>query len=107
MTEASQERALGRLEAKVDLILEEQENAARSRRDQYEKLELITRKGDEADRNFTNILKRLEAVEEPVAEFSKWRERFIGMGLLVAFVAGSIGALAVSIWDNITSLLKH
>ena len=105
MTEASQERVLGRLEAKVDRILEEQENAAETRRDQYHKLELITRKGDEADRNFTNILKRLEAVEEPVAEFSKWRERFIGMGLLVALAAGGVGALISAIYFKASTLL--
>lgn len=106
MTEASQERVLGRLEAKVDLILEEQENAKHSRHEQSAKLELITRKGDEADRNFTNILKRLEAVEEPVAEFSKWRERFIGMGLLVALAAGSIGALVSAIWFKASALFS-
>ncbi len=105
MTDASQERTLGRLEAKVDLILEEQENAARSRRDQYEKLELITRKADATERNFTNLLQRLEAVEKPVAEFSKWKERMIGMGLLVAFIAGSIGALFYAIWIKASAII--
>jgi hypothetical protein len=36
MTEASQERALGRLESKVDLILADNERAALSRKEQYE-----------------------------------------------------------------------
>lgn len=105
MTEASQERVLGRLEAKVDLILEDQENAARARRDQYEKLELITRKADATDRNFTHLLERLEAVEKPVAEFSKWRERFIGMGLLVALAAGGIGACVYAVWIKASAII--
>lgn len=106
MTDASQERTLGRLEAKVDLILEDQEQASRARRDQYEKLEQITRKADATERNFASLLQRIEAVERPVAEFSKWRERFIGMGLAVALAAGGVGALITTIWMKASALLS-
>ncbi|WP_427351173.1 hypothetical protein [Erwinia amylovora] len=92
MTEATQERALGRLESKVDLILAENERAAHSRKEQYEKLEQITRKADATDRKIDSIDGRLKAVEEPVADFEKWRERAIGALMLVSFVSASFGA---------------
>ncbi|GAI24669.1 unnamed protein product [marine sediment metagenome] len=107
MTEASQERALGRLESKVDLILVDNERAVHSRKEQYEKLEQITRKADLTDQKLDIIDKRLKAVEEPVAEFSKWRQRFTGMGLLIALVAGSFGALVVTLWSKLTALINH
>ncbi|WP_288193327.1 hypothetical protein [uncultured Phyllobacterium sp.] len=63
MTEVSQQRALGRLESKVDLILAENEWVAHSRKEQYEKLEQITRKADATDRKIDSIDGRLKAVE--------------------------------------------
>lgn len=106
MTEASQERALGRLESKVDLILADNERAAHSRKEQYEKLEQITRKADATDRKIDGIDSRLKTVEEPVAEFEKWRERAIGALMLVAFVSASIGAITPWLWRKVVSLLS-
>lgn len=106
MNEASQERALGRLESKVDLILADNERAAHSRKEQYEKLEQITRKADAADRKIDGIDSRLKTVEEPVAEFEKWRERAIGALMLVAFVSACIGAVTPWLWRKLVSLLS-
>lgn len=106
MTDASQERALGRLESKVDLILADNERAAHSRKEQYEKLEQITRKADSTDRNIADLLERIEAVEKPVAEFSKWRERAIGALMLVAFVSAAIGSITPWLWRKLMSLFS-
>ena len=105
MNEASQERVLGRLESKVDLILVENERAVHSRKEQYEKLEQITRKADSTDRKIDSIDGRLKAVEEPVADFEKWRERAIGALMLVAFVSACIGAIAPWIWRKLVAVL--
>lgn len=93
MTEASQERALGRLESKVDQLLAEHEKDVAFRKGQYERFEQITRKADVADYKVHDLEKRLKAVEEPVADFEKWRERAIGALMLVSIVSTSLGAL--------------
>lgn len=105
MTEASQERAIGRIEGKLDLIIAEQAAAANSRKVTYEKLDQLGRKSDATDRNVDGLHKRMDTIEVPVAEFAKWRERFIGMGLLVALAAGGIGALVYALWLKASALI--
>lgn len=92
MTE-SDERLLGRLETKVDMILAEQARAIESRKATYEKLDTLDRKMDKAESKVESIDARLEKVEEPVAEFNRWRERGIGALMLITFVSGTTGAL--------------
>ncbi|MDW6020223.1 hypothetical protein SAZ10_00440 [Mesorhizobium sp. BAC0120] len=101
MTEASQERAIGRIEGKLDLIIAEQAAAAEARKQTYEKLDTLNRKVDATDTKVQSIDQRLEKVEEPVAEFSRWRERGIGAIMLVSFVAASIGGLLVAFGKKI------
>lgn len=95
MTE-SNEKAIGRLEGKIDLMLAEQVRAADARRQTYETLEKLDRKIDATDTKVTSIDERLEKVEGPVAEFSQWRERGIGALMLISFVAASVGGLVVA-----------
>lgn len=92
----SDARALGVLEGKMDLMLADQEGAAQSRKHTYEKLETMDKKIDATDVKIDAIDKRLEAVEDPVAEFSRWRERAVGAIMLVSFAAASLGGLAVA-----------
>ncbi len=47
---------------------------------------------------------RLEKVEEPVAEFSRWRERGVGAIMLISFVAASIGGLLVAFGKKVWAL---
>lgn len=96
MNDASQDRAIGRIEGKLDLIIADQEKARQDRKQQYERLEKIERRTEGTDRTIESIDKRLEKVEEPVAEFSRWRERGVGAVMLISFVAASIGGLAVT-----------
>lgn len=106
MAEMSDQRAIGRLEGKIDLMLAEQEKAALSRRQTYEKLEALDRKITTTEEKVEQIETRLKSVEEPVAEFSKWRERGVGAVMLISFAAASIGGLAVAfgkkLWTAIT-----
>lgn len=113
----SDERAIGRLEGKIDSILAEQSRAADARRQMYATLERMDRKIDQNDRKSEQTFsdfkvaleamdKRLQAVEEPVREFSRWRERAIGAAMLVSFVAAAVGGLIVTygkkVWAAIT-----
>lgn len=106
MTDASQERSIGRIEGKIDLILAEQEKAATARKAQYEKLDALDRKVDATETKVESIDKRLEKVEEPVAEFSRWRERGVGAVMLISFAAASFGGLLATfgkkIWAMVT-----
>lgn len=92
----SEARAIGVLEGKIDLMLAEQERAAQSRKHTYEKLEAMDKKIDATDVKIDAIDKRLKAVEEPVAEFSRWRERGIGAIMLVSLAAASVSGLVVA-----------
>ena len=105
MTDASQDRALGRLEGKIDMMLAAQEKADAVRKAQYEKLDALDRKVDATEAKVESIDKRLEGVEEPVAEFSRWRERGVGAIMLISFVAASVGGAFVAFGKKIVALI--
>lgn len=105
MTDTSDQRAIGRLEGKIDLMLAEQEKAALARKQTYDKLEALDRKMTATEVKVENVEERLKSVEEPVAEFSRWRERGVGAIMLISFVAATIGGLLVTfgkkVWASV------
>lgn len=105
MTDASQDRAIGRIEGKLDLIIADQEKARQDRRQQYERLEKLERLTEATDRKADSIDKRLEKVEEPVAEFSRWRERGVGAIMLISFAAASFGGLLATFGKKLWAML--
>lgn len=105
MTDASQDRAIGRIEGKLDLIIADQEKARQDRKQQYERLEKIERRTEGTERKVESIDKRLEKVEEPVAEFSRWRERGVGAVMLISFAAASFGGLLATFGKKLWALL--
>lgn len=105
MPEANQDRAIGRIEGKIDLMLAEQEKSSKARKVQYEKLDALDRKVEATETKVESIDKRLEGVEEPVAEFSRWRERGVGAIMLISFVAASLGGLLASFGKRVWSAL--
>lgn len=98
----NQDRAIGRIEGKLDLVLAEQAAAAAARKEQYQKLDAVERKVETTVMRVESIDDRLEKVEEPVADFNRWRERGIGAVMLVSFIAATLGGLlsafAKKIW---------
>lgn len=102
MTE-SDERAIGRLEGKMDLMLAEQRAAAESRKQTYEKLETLDKKIEATNAKVELVESRLLGVEKPVAEFSKWRERVIGAVMLVSVASALIGGGLVAAWGKIAA----
>lgn len=105
MTEAGQERAIGRIEGKLDLIISDQEKARQDRKQQYERQEKTERLLEALQRNYESVDYRLEKVEEPVADFNRWRERGVGAIMLVSFFAATFGALLASFWKKIVALI--
>lgn len=105
MTDAGQERAIGRIEGKLDLLIHDQEKARQDRKQQYEKQEKTDRALDDVKRMIESIDARLEKVEEPVADFSRWRERGTGAVMLVSFFAAIFGAVMASFWKKVLALI--
>jgi 3-methyladenine DNA glycosylase/8-oxoguanine DNA glycosylase len=105
MSEAGQERAIGRIEGKLDLIISDQEKARQDRKQQYDKQEKTDRTLDEVMRKLQSVDKRLEKVEEPVADFNRWRERGVGAVMLVSFFAAIFGAVIASFWKKVLALV--
>jgi hypothetical protein len=105
MTEAGQERAIGRIEGKLDLIISDQEKARQDRKQQYERQEKTERLLEALQRNYESVDSRLEKVEEPVADFNRWRERGVGAIMLVSFFAATLGAVLASFWKKFLALI--
>ncbi|NKX16414.1 hypothetical protein HGG75_13585 [Ochrobactrum pseudogrignonense] len=95
-TEAGQDRAIDRVEGKLDQIIKDMDRARDDRKQQYEKQEKTDRTLDEVMRKLQSVDNRLEKVEEPVADFNRWRERGVGAIMLVSFVAASLGGMFVT-----------
>ncbi|WP_298702495.1 hypothetical protein [uncultured Brevundimonas sp.] len=106
MTDENLQRALGRVEGKLDLMLQEQQTASANRKQTYQRLESVDRKVDEAADEIKRVDERLAKVEAPVAEFSKWRERAIGALMLISFVSAATGAAMVAAWKSILAWLN-
>lgn len=98
--------AIGRLEGKVDLILIEMARFSESRKEQYERLEQLTRNADETDRKIGSLEQRVTAIEPTTAEFRRWKERGIGAMFVVAGSSASLAQLAPIIWKKIATLFS-
>jgi len=99
--ENEQDRAIGRLEGKVDLLLRGESAATVSRKQLYEKLDSVSRKLDLTESKVESVDKRLKAVEDPVAEFSRWRERGIGVVMFIGFLSAAFGAFIATVGKKI------
>jgi len=97
---------IGRLESKIDTILEDQRNAREDRKRQYERQEATDKTLSQVASKVDRIEKRLEAVEGPVAQFNKWRERGIGAMMLVSMCGATIGALLTKYWTKLLSIVS-
>ena len=90
--DAEVHRQLGALDAKIDRILADQLQARTDRKQQHEKQENMQRQLDEVDRGMKTVNSRLDKIEPITADIGRWKERFIGMRMLIVFVAAAFGA---------------
>lgn len=103
--EANLERSLGRVEGKLDLILTAQTEEASIRRKHFTRTEAVERTLESLVVETGRIDTRLAAVEKPVAEFSKWRERAVGALMLISFLSAATGAVLTAAWHQILAWL--
>ena len=87
---------LGALDAKVDRILSDQDQARQDRKQQYSKSENLERGLDDVNRKLETVNSRLNKIEPITADIDRWRERFIGMRLLAVTVSAIFGGLVVA-----------
>lgn len=98
--EANLERSLGRVEGKLDLILSAQAEESKTRRKHFERTSEVERALETLAADTARIEARLAAVEAPVAEFSKWRERAVGALMLISFMSAATGAALAAMWHQ-------
>lgn len=102
MTETNSERAIGRLEGKVDAlvsVIEDQtEKSDRRSARIYQELEQIRLDAAQSRRDVSDLKSRLDADAPTITEIKKWKERFIGMQMLWAFISATVGAAIALSW---------
>lgn len=98
-------RDLGRLEGMVESLVDDSRQARSDRKLQYERFEKIERSIERVEGKLDGQAKRIEEVEAPIKNFARWRERFIGMGMIWTVVSGVVGATASYYWQKIVALI--
>lgn len=94
--DAEVHRQLGALDAKIDRILADQLQARVDRKQQYDKQENMQRQLDEVGRDVKSLDSRVGKIEPITADIGRWRERFIGMRMLIVVVSAAMGGLVVA-----------
>lgn len=90
--DAALHQQIGALAAKMDLVLQDQQAARTSRKEQYEKTEEIQRKLDSVEGSVETLAERIGKIEPVTTDIGRWKERFIGMRILIVFIAALGGA---------------
>lgn len=100
------DRAIGRIEGKLDQLIEEQRRAMQKRSEMYKQLESLRKNQDEMTRQIKDVDRRLGYVEEPVTEFNRWRERAIGAAMLISLTAAMIGGTVAAYWAKLVAMFR-
>lgn len=107
--DSNSERAIGRLEGKVDALVgaveDQTEKSDRYRARVYQELEQIRLEQAESRRNVQGLTARLDADAPTISEIKKWKERLIGMQMTVAFISATFGGVLVAGWKWISTKL--
>lgn len=102
MTDTNAERAIGRLEGKLDALADavanQTEKSEQGMARMYREIESLREEATESRRNISGMKEELAGHGPTIAEIKKWKERLIGMQMLSAFVAASFGGILVAGW---------
>jgi len=100
------DRAIGSIEGALKLLLDNQSRAEISRKQLYEEFKALRTEISNYGHRIEALEKRMDAVERPVAELNKWRERSIGSLLSLSALAALIGGALASSWQKILEIFK-
>jgi hypothetical protein len=109
MGEPNPERAVGRVEGKLDLLIaqvhEQKEEERQGRARIYTELEQLRVQAAESRRDTAELKGKMAEATPVIADIKKWRERFIGMQMLIGFLGVSVGGAIVAFWKWIMAKL--
>jgi len=106
MNEKSIERAIGQIEGTSKLILENQTRAEASRKQLYEEFKALRTEIANYGHRIEALEKRMDALEQPVAEIKKWRERSIGGIISLSALAALVGGSLAASWHKILDIFR-
>lgn len=102
MTTASHDRVIGRLETKLDMLVtafEKSTDDSKEYRDRiYSELEHMRTEAAESRREIADLKKQMVDAAPVISEIKRWKERFIGMQMLLGVIAASLGGGVVILW---------
>jgi len=93
------QRTLGRIEARLDQVLEEQ------KRNRPE-LESIKHEQARAAKERQEQAERMKTVEKNTADFNKWKERGVGALMLISGIAALVGGSLAASWQKILDIFR-
>lgn len=95
MTQAQEaenlQRSIGRIEGKLESLVEALSRADASRSKMYEKIEAVDGKITSALNSVDDLDIRITKIEPVISDVSKWRERAIGARMTVTIFVASVG----------------
>lgn len=102
MTQASTERAIGNIEGTLARLIravdEQRSESSEGRRRMYSELEAIRAEAVESRVRLEKLEEQMKAAAPEIADIKRWKERFIGMRMLIVFLSASAGGLVVAAW---------
>lgn len=114
MTESGLERAIGKLEGQLAAMQtqitalsqaversREESNQGRSRI--YRELEDVRQKALETNQKVEQVSKDLADNRPVIVEVKRWKERFIGMQMVIATIAAAVGGSVAIFWKWIAA----
>lgn len=105
MNDAQHHHGLGKVEGMLVVLIKDNEKAREDRKALYVRVESVERSQERIERKIDAQDRRLKSVEEPIENFSKWRERFIGMTMVWTIIAGGVGSAVTYYWQKIVAML--
>ncbi|RVQ21841.1 OmpH family outer membrane protein [Sinorhizobium meliloti] len=102
MTTASYDRVIGRLETKLDMLVsafEKSSDDSKEYRDRiYSELEQMRTEAAQSRREIADLKKQMDAAGPVISEINRWRERFLGMLMLIGAISAVLGGGMVLVW---------
>ena len=110
MTDANNDRVLGRVEGKLDALIERldrsEQMAKESRTKMHDRLDTLTANSAKMESRVENMDERLKRVEPVAEDISKWRERGVGVLMFVGTISASVAAAVTAFWHKIVAVFS-
>lgn len=110
MSDISQERTLGRIEATLSTLVQQQTAlataVAKIEAQMAVKSESLALEGAEVKNRLNDIESELRNVKPALQEMEVWKERGRGAMILGSFIMASFGATIATFWTKLVSMIS-